>query len=78
MVGADLKSSVDQLRAELKNAHVALELNSVCSRLIAAESTDVELEALESGCEFHASQMPGIGSLSCESVHGDEGTVESI
>ena len=50
MVGADLKSSVDQLRAELKNAtHVALELNSVCSRLIAAESTDVrELEALES------------------------------
>ena len=49
IIEADLKSSVDQLHAELKNASaVAVELNSICTRLIVAESTDVgELEALE-------------------------------
>ena len=50
IIAAELRSAVDQLGAELKNAAtVALELNSVCNRLIVAESTDVrELEALES------------------------------
>ena len=60
IIAAELRSAVDQLGAELKNAAtVALELNSVCNRLIVAESTDVrELEALESRLRDIIQQVP--------------------